>query len=101
MCPNGLVITKFVSIFTFVQSNEVGGSYYMEKEGFQRVLNFLQQEKLTIDVLVTDKHQQNNKWLRKSYHSITHYYVWHVAKGEMDLVSYCTYFFILQGFIRN
>ena len=41
----------------------------MEKEGLQRVLKFLQQEKLTTEVLVTDRH----------------YDVWHVAKGEMNL----------------
>ena len=59
----------------------------MEKEGLQRVLKFLQQKKLTIEVLVTDRHKQINKWLRESYPSITHYYdVWHVAKGEMNLV---------------
>lgn len=55
----------------------------MEKEGLQRVLNFLQKEKMTVEVLVTDRHRQINKWLRESYPSITHYYdVWHVAKGK-------------------
>ena len=29
----------------------------MEKEGLQRVLKFLQQEKLTVEVLVTDRHK--------------------------------------------
>ena len=86
VCPDVyLVITKPVNNYynTFVQSNEVGGSYYMEKEGLLRVLKFLQQEKLTIEVLVTDRHRQINKWLRETYPSITHYYdVWHVAKGE-------------------
>ena len=38
-----VVITKGVNKFsTSVQSNEVGGSYHMEKEGLQRVLKFLQ-----------------------------------------------------------
>ena len=76
----------------------------MEKEGLQRVLNFLQQEKLTVDVLVTDRHRQINKWLRESYPSITHYYdVWHVAKGEMDLVIVTVpiLFYVLQGFVKN
>ena len=89
-----VVIIKGVNKFsTFVQSNEIGGSYHMEKEGLQRVLKFLQQEKLTVEVLVTDRHKQINKWLRESYPSITHYYdVWHVAKGETDL-NYGTYFY--------
>ena len=89
-----IVITKGVNKFcTFVQRNEVGGSYHMEKEGLQRVLKFLQQEKLTVEVLVTDRHKQINKWLRESYPPITYYYdVWHTAKGETEL-SYGTYFY--------
>ena len=64
----------------------MGGSYHMEKEGLHRVLNFLHQQKLPVDVLVTDRHRQINKWLRESYPSITHYYdVWHVAKGNLEL----------------
>ena len=54
-------------LFAYSQSNEVGGSYHMEKEGLQRVLNFLQQQGLTIEVLVTDRHKQINKWLRESH----------------------------------
>ena len=52
-----VVITKGVKFSTFVQSNEVGGSYHMEKEELQRVLKFLQQEKLTVEVLVMDRHK--------------------------------------------
>ena len=53
-----VVITKGVNKFsTFVQSNEVGGSYHIEKEELQRVLKFLQQEKLTVEVLVMDRHK--------------------------------------------
>ena len=50
----------------------------MEKEGLQRVLQFLQQHGWTIEVLVTDRHNHINKWLRESYSTIAHYYdVWH------------------------
>lgn len=66
-----------------MQSNEVSGSYHMEKEGLERVLEHLQQQGLTVQVLVTDRHKQINKWLRESHPAITHYYdVWHVAKGK-------------------
>ena len=67
----------------FSQSNEVGGSYYMEREGLERVLNFLQLEQhMQVEVLVTDRHKQINKWLREKHPEITHYYdMWHVAKG--------------------
>ena len=55
----------------------------MEKEELQRVLQFLQQQGLTIEVLVTDRHREIDKWLRESYPTITHYYdVWYVAKGK-------------------
>ena len=56
----------------------------MEKEGLQRVLNFLQKQDLEIEALVTDRHRQINKWLRENYPDIQHYYdVWHVAKGKV------------------
>ena len=36
----------------------------------------------TIDVLVTDRHKQINKWLHESHPDIKHYFdTWHVAKG--------------------
>ena len=42
--------------FRKMQCNEVGGSYHTEKEGLQRVMNFLKKEGLQVDVLVTDQH---------------------------------------------
>ena len=66
-----------------LQSNEVSGSYHMELEGRQRVLHVLQQQGLSIQVLVTDRHKQINKWLRERCPTIIHYDdVWHVAKGK-------------------
>lgn len=54
----------------------------MEKEGLKCVLQFLQQSNLEIDILVTDRHAQINKWLRKIHPPIIHYFdVWHIAKG--------------------
>ena len=42
----------------------------------------MDEHKLTVDTLVTDRHSQINKWLREAYPSITHYFdIWHVAKG--------------------
>ena len=53
----------------------------MEKEGLQRVLDFLKNEGITVDVLVTDRHKQINKWIRENHPSVNHYYdIWHVAK---------------------
>ena len=55
----------------------------MEKEGLCRVLDFLKEKGLQVGIMVTDRHQQINKWLRETHPSIHHYFdVWHVAKGE-------------------
>lgn len=77
------LVDVYLSQATIIQSNEVGGSYHMEKEGLFRVLQFIQQKGLVVGVLVTDRHRQINKWLRENYPNIKHYYdVWHVAKGK-------------------
>ena len=77
----------------------------MEKEGLYRVMQFLQQQDLTIEVLVTDRHRQIAKWLRESYPEITHYYdVWHLAKGmkHSSLLEVFIYIFLhMQAFERN
>ena len=47
------------------------------------MMKFLEEEGLSIDVLVTDRHRQINMWIRDNYGSIKHYFdVWHVAKGK-------------------
>ena len=70
----------------FLQSNEVKGSYHME-EGLHRCMKFLKERNLEVDVLVTDRHKQINKWLKEAHPKIKHYYdIWHVAKGTC--VSY-------------
>ncbi|KAL2079798.1 hypothetical protein ACEWY4_025542 [Coilia grayii] len=62
------------------QSNEVGGSNNMEKEGLTRSLSLLESCGVNIDCIVTDRHPQVQKFLRER--NITHYYdVWHFAKG--------------------
>ena len=63
----------------------------MEKEGLERVLNFLDEQDLTVETLVTDRHKQINKWLRETHDSIAHYFdIWHVAKGS----SKCFFIFM-------
>ncbi|XP_062600016.1 uncharacterized protein LOC134261608 isoform X2 [Saccostrea cucullata] len=65
-----------------VQSNEVGGSCRMEKEGLIRVVQFLQQNNIEVCQLITDRHLQVAKWVRENMPDTTHYVdVWHVAKG--------------------
>lgn len=73
----------YIMFVLFIQSSEVKGSYHMEKEGLERVLDFLDKQNLTVATLVTDRHKQINKWLRETHPSITHFFdIWHVAKGN-------------------
>ena len=66
-----------------MQSNEVASSCHMEKEGLVRVLKFLEDHGLQVEVLVTDRHTQISKWMRENRSEIKHYFdVWHVAKGN-------------------
>lgn len=55
-----------------VQSNEVGGSCHMEKEGLKRSLSVLEARGLTPDSVVTDCRAPIEKYLREF--KITHYY---------------------------
>ncbi len=73
---------KILSLACLLQSNEVGGSCHMEKEGLRRCVQDLAAKNLSVDVLVTDRHPQIQKWVRENMPETTHYYdVWHVAKG--------------------
>ncbi|KAM9341225.1 uncharacterized protein ABDE67_014898 [Symphorus nematophorus] len=72
--------TNTVVDIQLVQSNEVGGSYHMEKEGLKRSLALLDARGVTLDCIITDRHPQIQKFLREA--NITHYYdVWHLEKG--------------------
>ncbi|XP_056432858.1 uncharacterized protein LOC130371195 isoform X4 [Gadus chalcogrammus] len=72
--------TKTIVDIQLVQSNEVGGSTHMEKEGLKRSLALLESRGVHLDCIVTDRHPQVQTFLRER--NITHYYdVWHFAKG--------------------
>ncbi|XP_062588586.1 uncharacterized protein LOC134250245 isoform X2 [Saccostrea cucullata] len=65
-----------------IQSNEVGGSCLMEKEGLIRGVRYLEENGLPISQIVTDRHLQVAKWMRENLPDTTHSIdVWHVAKG--------------------
>lgn len=62
-----------------VQSNEVQGSYHMEKEGFIRSITNIEKQCLKIEKIITNRHLQIQKHVREN---ITHNNdMWHVAKG--------------------
>ncbi|KAK0151762.1 hypothetical protein N1851_006863 [Merluccius polli] len=72
--------TNTVIDVQLVQYNEVGGSYHMEKEGLKRSLALLEERRVTLDCIVTDRHRQIQKFLRET--GINQYYdVWHMEKG--------------------
>ncbi|KAG1671219.1 THAP domain-containing protein 10 [Nymphon striatum] len=65
-----------------VQSNEVGGANYMEKEGFIRSINFIEHYGLNIGTIVSDRHVQLRKWIRENRPDITHLFdIWHISKS--------------------
>ena len=83
--PHVLNMDPHLSFFR--QSNEVGGSSYMEKEGLKRSLSLLGAQGVTIDCIVTDRHPQIQKFLREE--NITHFYdVWHMEKGILPFVFF-------------
>ncbi|XP_016346660.1 uncharacterized protein LOC107692211 [Sinocyclocheilus anshuiensis] len=72
--------TSTIIDLQLLQSNEDGGSNYMEKEGLKRSLDVLRAHGVTFDSIVTDRHPQVQKFLRET--NITQYYdVWHIEKG--------------------
>ncbi|KAG1926112.1 hypothetical protein F2P79_025081 [Pimephales promelas] len=71
--------TNTVVDVQLVQSNEVGGSYHMEKEGLQRSLALLEARGVTPECIVTDRHPQIQKFLRER--NINQFYdVWRIEK---------------------
>uniref|UniRef100_A0A8C1U4M5 Uncharacterized protein n=1 Tax=Cyprinus carpio TaxID=7962 RepID=A0A8C1U4M5_CYPCA len=65
-----------------IQSNEVGASPRMEREGFLRSLQFLESAGLRVGAIVTDRHPSIQKYLREQRPDIKHYFdTWHVSKG--------------------
>ena len=54
----------------------------MEKEGLQRSLQFLTDEGLSVDNLITDRHVQIRKQMREKWPAVKHRLDgWHIGKG--------------------
>jgi len=78
MSPQQYDFTTQVPYMLHLQSNEVGGSYHMEKEGLEHVFKYLHAQRLTIG--------------RVKHSEIMHYYdVWHVAKGMQCFFRFYKY----------
>ena len=56
----------------------------MEHQGLVRALNFLKENFIEVDTLITDRHKQIAKYMRQTHPDITHQYdVWHISKGSV------------------
>lgn len=65
-----------------VQSNEVGNSTRLEKEGFVRSLKLLEERGVKVQAMVTDQHTGVQKFLKEEKKEIAHYLdPWHMGKG--------------------
>ncbi|XP_064485467.1 uncharacterized protein LOC135397853 [Ornithodoros turicata] len=66
--------------FEQIMSPEVSSSNQMEKIGLERVLGYLEQQEMTVDMLITDRHT-GIKALMKTKPIKHRFDVWHAAKG--------------------
>ncbi|XP_039518795.1 uncharacterized protein LOC120473159 isoform X2 [Pimephales promelas] len=97
------VETNKILDLQLIQSNEVGGSHHMEKEGLTRCLDKLESNGLAVDYLITDRQPQIQKYLRER--SITQFYdVWHFQKGlskKLDKLSQNKDCKVLKTWLRS
>ena len=64
------------------QSTEVKNSNAMELESLKRQLKYLEDNRVEVNKLVTDRHIQVSAYMANDKPEVEHSYdVWHVAKG--------------------
>lgn len=79
---NYYILCIDLSICLCLQSNEVGNSQRMEKEGFERSLSLLEERGVVVQSLVTDRHTGVQKFMREQKKDIRHFFdPWHMGKG--------------------
>ena len=70
-----------VAAFNVVQVTEVTSSNAMEKEGFERCIQDLAREEVTIKRIATYRHSSISSSMKKGHGEIDHRYdVWHLSK---------------------
>lgn len=56
----------------------------MEKKGLVRGIQFITDNNLEVETLITDRHSQVTKWVRENIKKTIHKYdLWYVAKGKV------------------
>lgn len=86
-----------------IQSNEVGGSCHMQKEGLKRCLDHLDANSLAVEYITTDRHPQIQKFLRER-NIVQFYDVWRFEKGlskNLDRLSQKKKCEILKKWLRS
>ncbi|XP_019640935.1 PREDICTED: uncharacterized protein LOC109482594 [Branchiostoma belcheri] len=84
--------SKYILHFEMIQVTETGSSQSMETEGFRRGLNFLLDEGIDVDCVVTDRHRGVGKVLKERKYmidrTISHQYdLFHVSKSITKKIS--------------
>ena len=55
----------------------------MEHEGLVRAVGLINNAGLNIAQIITDRHKQNEAWIRRNLLDTCHYFdIWHVSKGK-------------------
>ena len=77
-----------VAAINVVQVREVTSSNAMEKEGFERCIQDLAREEVTIMRIATDRHTSISSSMKKDHGEIDHQYdVWHLSKWIIKKLS--------------
>lgn len=76
-----------VASFNVVQVTEVTSSNAMEKEGFERCIQDLQNKEVTIRRIATDRHTAITSSMNKNHSEINYQYVWHLSKWIVEKLS--------------
>ena len=75
-----------VVAFSVIQVSEVTSSSAMEKEGFQRCIKSLEDDRVQIDRIATDRHVSISSFMNKERPQINHQYdVWHLSKWVVKI----------------
>ena len=75
-------ITDKIVDFQVVQVSEVTSSNAMEREGFARCMENIQDKGAKVKVVATDRHVSIKSDMKQNYPDIDHQYdVWHLAKS--------------------
>ena len=59
----------------------------MEHEALVRAVGCINNAGLKISQIITDRHKQNEAWIRRNMPDTSHYFdIWHVSKGNGSIM---------------